>query len=83
MRKRNIKTFNSVGPSELRRYVVKATWNAGSAMQGFLNLGPENEIYFVTHRSVGTVFFSRVLAHGWMMKAKAHNKTYTMSIVEL
>lgn len=47
----------------------------------YLSINPN--ISFVSNKSMATLFKSKVMAYGWMVKGKALHRTYKFAVVTL
>lgn len=66
-------------------YAIQASWMINkSPFSGYVDVNTGfNSVTFVSKKIDATLFKSKVLAYGWMLKAKALYKTYKFSVITL
>lgn len=63
-------------------YAIQASWTVNkSPFTGYVDVSPG--ISFVSKKVDATLFKSRILAYGWMLKAKTLYKSYKFIVVTL
>ena len=63
-------------------YAIASTWMTGKfPCRGYLAI--TEKISYVTDKAEATLFKSKALAYGWMIKAKVMNRTAKFNVVTL
>lgn len=63
-------------------YAISSSWMEGKQnCKGYLQI--DYQISFVSDKMDATLFKSKVLAYGWMIKAKVMYKTYKFNVIAL
>jgi hypothetical protein len=70
-----------MNPIKSPNYIIQAIWQNGkNIFHGYIQIDP---IKIISNKQEATLFSSKILATGWMMKVQSIYPTYKISLIIL